>query len=45
VGADPLPRPWLIDGQGKGLGKYYGSQAWDSPEAVALIAKTFRVKL
>jgi thiol-disulfide isomerase/thioredoxin len=45
LGADRLPLTLLVDAQGKVLGKYYGSQEWDSPEAVALIAKAFRVKL
>jgi len=45
LGADHLPLTLLIDAQGKVLGKYYGSREWDSAEAVALIAKAFRVKL
>jgi thiol-disulfide isomerase/thioredoxin len=45
LGADRLPLTVLVDTQGKVLAKYYGSQQWDSPEAIAMIAKTLRIKL
>lgn len=45
LGADRLPLTLLVDAQGKVLGKYYGAKPWDSPEALALIAKTFQIKL
>jgi thiol-disulfide isomerase/thioredoxin len=45
LGADHLPLTLLIDAQGKVLGKYYGAQEWDSPQSLALISKTLKVKL
>jgi thiol-disulfide isomerase/thioredoxin len=45
LGADRLPLTLLVDAQGKVLGKYYGAKPWDSPEALAVIAKTFQIKL
>ncbi len=45
LGADHLPLTLLVDAQGRVLAKHYGSKEWDSPEAVDLIAKTFRLKL
>jgi len=45
LGADRIPLTLLVDGQGRVLGKYYGAKEWDSPEAVSLIAKTFRIKM
>jgi hypothetical protein len=45
LGADRLPLTLLIDAHGRVLGKYYGAKEWDSPQAVNLIAKTFKVKL
>jgi thiol-disulfide isomerase/thioredoxin len=45
LGADRLPLTLLVDAQGKVLGKYYGAKPWDSPEALALIAKVFQIKL
>ena len=45
LGADRIPLTLLVDGQGRVLGKFYGAKDWDSPEAVALIARSFRLKL
>ena len=45
LGADHLPLTLLVDAQGKVLGKYYGAQEWDSPQSLAMIARTLKVKL
>jgi len=45
LGADRLPLTLLVDAQGRVLVKFYGAKEWDSPEALAAIAKTLRVKL
>ena len=45
LGADHLPLTLLVDSKGRVLAKYTGAQEWDSPEAVALIAKAFGLKL
>lgn len=45
LGADRLPLTLLVDAQGRVLGKYYGAKEWDSPEALELIGKAFRIKL
>jgi thiol-disulfide isomerase/thioredoxin len=45
LGADRLPLTLLIDAKGKVLAKIYGAQAWDSPQALAMISKTLKVKL
>jgi peroxiredoxin len=45
LGADRLPLTVLVDAQGKVLAKHYGAKEWDGPEAVAMIGKTFRIKL
>ncbi|OHC64856.1 MAG: thiol-disulfide isomerase [Rhodocyclales bacterium GWA2_65_19] len=45
LGADRLPLTLLIDAQGRVLGKYYGAKDWDSPEALEVIGKNFRIKL
>ena len=44
LGADRLPLTLLVDAQGRVLAKYYGAKEWDSPEALALIARHFRIK-
>jgi thiol-disulfide isomerase/thioredoxin len=44
LGADRLPLTLLVDAQGRVLAKFYGAKDWDSPEALALIAKYFRIK-
>jgi len=45
LGADHLPLTLLVDAQGRVLGKYMGAKEWDSPEALKIIGKTFRIKL
>jgi len=45
LGADRLPLTLLIDAQGRVLGKYYGAKEWDSPEALDVIGKTFRIPM
>ncbi len=45
LGANTIPLTLLIDAQGRVLEKVRGAQAWDSPELVEFIARTFRVKL
>ena len=45
LGANTIPLTVLIDARGKVLLKVRGSKEWDSPESVALIAKTFGKKL
>ena len=45
LGADRLPLTLLVDAQGRVFGKYYGAKQWDSPEALEIIAKAFRIKM
>jgi thiol-disulfide isomerase/thioredoxin len=45
LGAERLPLTLLVDAQGRVLGKYYGAKEWDSPEAMQLIGKTFRIPI
>ena len=45
LGADHLPLTLLIDANGRILSKFYGSKEWDSPQALAVIAKTLRIRL
>jgi len=45
LGADRLPLTLLVDAQGRVLAKYYGTQEWDSPEAIRLVARTLRIPL
>jgi hypothetical protein len=45
LGAERLPLTLLVDAQGRVLGKYYGAKEWDSPEALQLIGKTFRIPI
>ena len=45
LGAERLPLTLLVDADGRVLAKHYGAKEWDSPAAVDLIGKTFRVKL
>ena len=42
LGASRLPLTLLVDGMGRVLRKVFGAQAWDGPEAVALIERAFR---
>ncbi|MCK9284681.1 MAG: TlpA family protein disulfide reductase [Rhodocyclaceae bacterium] len=44
LGADRLPLTLLVDAQGRVLGKIYGAQDWDSPEAVEAVAKAFNIR-
>lgn len=41
LGANHIPLTVLVDARGKVLGKYYGAQPWDSPQALAVIAQAF----
>ncbi len=43
LGASELPLTVLIGADGRVLEKVYGARDWDSPEAVSLIRKTFRM--
>ena len=43
LGADRIPLTLLVDAQGRVLGKVYGAKEWDSPEALAFVAATFRI--
>jgi len=45
LGANRLPLTLLVDANGRVLAKYYGAKEWDSPQAVAIIAQTFGLKL
>lgn len=45
LGGDRIPLTLLVDAQGQVLAKFYGARQWDSPEAVEMIAKAFRIKL
>lgn len=45
LGADRLPLTLLVDAQGRVLGKFSGTRQWDSPEALDIIAKGFRIKM
>jgi thiol-disulfide isomerase/thioredoxin len=43
LGANRIPLTVLVDAKGRVLGKYYGTKEWDSPEAIEVIRKTFRI--
>lgn len=45
LGADRIPLTLLVDAQGRVIAKFYGAKQWDSPEAVDVIGKAFRVKM
>ena len=45
LGAERIPLTLLVDAKGKVLEKFYGAHAWDSPEALEVISKAFRIKL
>ncbi len=45
LGAKGLSLTVLVDGQGRVLGKYHDAQEWDSPEALKLIGKAFRIPM
>jgi thiol-disulfide isomerase/thioredoxin len=44
LGANRIPLTILVDAKGRVLGKYYGAKEWDSPEALEVIRKTFRLQ-
>jgi thiol-disulfide isomerase/thioredoxin len=41
LGASQIPLTVLVDADGRVLKKVYGAKAWDSPQALQLIADTF----
>ncbi len=43
LGASRLPLTVLVGADGRVLEKVYGSRQWDSPEALQLIRRTFRI--
>jgi len=45
LGANRIPLTVLVDARGRVLGKYYGAKEWDSPAALELIGKTFRIRM
>lgn len=45
LGADRIPLTLLVDAQGRVLGKFYGAKEWDSPEALDVIGKAFRIQM
>ncbi len=45
LGASRLPLTVLVDANGQVLDKIYGARAWDRPEALQLISKTFRIQI
>ncbi len=45
LGANKLPLTLLVDAQGRVLAKFYGAKEWDSPEAVEVIGKAFRIQM
>ena len=45
LGADRIPLTLLVDAQGRVLGKFYGVKEWDSPEAIEMIGKNFRIPM
>lgn len=45
LGAERLPLTLLVDARGRVLAKYYGAQAWDSPQALAAVGRAFGLKL
>jgi thiol-disulfide isomerase/thioredoxin len=44
LGADRIPLTLLVDARGRVLARHYGSREWDSPQSVALIASTLRIR-
>ena len=45
LGANTIPLTILVDARGRVVKKIRGSHEWDSPESLALIEKTFQLKL
>jgi len=45
LGANAIPLTVLVDEQGRVLQKVRGAREWDSPEALEIIGKAFRIKM
>lgn len=45
LGANRLPLTVLVDAEGRVLDRIYGAREWDSPDAVRLVGKAFRLAL
>ena len=45
LGAERLPLTLLVDAQGRVVAKHFGAREWDSPQALAYVAKHLRIKL
>lgn len=45
LGAERIPLTLLVDAKGKVLDKIYGAHEWDSPEALEVIRKAFRIEM
>ena len=45
LGANRIPLTLLVDARGRVVGKYYGAKEWDSPAALEVIGKTFRIRM
>jgi thiol-disulfide isomerase/thioredoxin len=45
LGADTIPLTVLVDAQGRVLKKIHGTQEWDGPAALKLIATTFHMRI
>ena len=44
LGADRLPLTLLVDARGRVLAKFVGAKDWDSPQALEVIRKSFRLQ-
>lgn len=45
LGANRIPLTLLVNAQGQVLLKVYGTKEWDDAQALALIGKTFHIKM
>lgn len=45
LGAERLPLTVLVDAQGRVVARHVGAKEWDSPDAVAYVARHLRIKL
>ena len=45
LGAERIPLTVLVDAKGRVVKRVYGAKAWDSPEAIDFIGKSFGVKM
>ena len=45
LGANRIPLTLLVDAKGRVVEKYYGAKEWDSPEALTVIQKAFKIKM